>query len=250
MSRKAILLTLVLLVLVGGAGTVLALLLRHEARWVLACEIPPGKERLLQSAQCQSAMFNLVDSFKAGPSSGQQGFDAEFTAREINSYFQEHFVTSGLAALVLPHGMSQPRVAIEPDKIRLAFRYGHGPWSTLISIDMRVWLASREHNIVALELQGLWAGALPISVQSLLERVSDTVRQQNIEVTWYRHEGNPVALLRFQSQPTIHLQRLEVRDGAIRIHGSSAGLAASMSPPEPGSLQAMLRMADLIPAAD
>jgi hypothetical protein len=250
MSRKAVLLALALLVLAGTAGTALALLLRHEAHWVQACEIPPGKERTEQSTQCQAEIINLVDSFKAPPTSGQQAFDAEFTAREINSYFQEHFVTSGMAALVMPRGMSQPRVAIEPDKIRLAVRYGHGAWSTLISIDMRVWLASRERNIVALELQGLWAGALPISVQSLLERVADMLRQQNIEVTWYRHEGNPVALLRFQSQPTIHLQRLEVRDGAIRIHGSSNGLALNGTPQEPGSLQAMLHMADLIHTAD
>jgi hypothetical protein len=241
MSRKAILLAVVLLVLGGGAASALVLLLRHESHWVQACEIPPGPDRKRESKRFVSDAISFWNSFKAAPGD-QQGFDAEFDARRINSYFQEDFVTGGMAATLLPHGMRDPRIAIEPDKIRLAFRYGHGPWSTLISIDMRVWLASRERNIVALELQGFWAGALPISVQSLLERVSDTVRQQNIEVTWYRHNGNPVALLRFQSQPTIHLQRLEVRDGAIRIHGSSA---------EPHSLQARLGpMADITPAAD
>src|SRR5207245_9637361 len=101
----------------------------------------------------------------------------------------------------------------EPDKIRLAFRYHAGPWSTVITIDMRVWLANkREPNVIALELQSLHAGSVPIAAQSLLEQISETARQNGIEVIWYPYNGNPVALLKFQAnQPHPTIQFLDLQ---------------------------------------
>jgi hypothetical protein len=161
----------------------------------------------------------------------------EFTDKQINSFFDADFGRLCRADKILPEGISAPRVAIEPDKIRLAFRYGTGPWSTVVSIDLRVWLAAKEVNVVALELQALHAGSLPVSAQSLLERIYETARQQNIDVSYYRHNGNPVALLRFQADqrtPTVQLQRLELQQGLIRISGRSI---------DPVSLRAMLPVA-------
>jgi hypothetical protein len=118
--------------------------------------------------------------------------------------------------------MSDPRVAVEADHIRLAFRYGCPPWSTVITIDFRAWLPTHEPNVVALELQRLRAGALPIVAQSLLERVSEAARRNDIEVRWFRHNGHPVALLRFQAaqpRPTAKLQRLELQAGRLVVGG-------------------------------
>ena len=71
-------------------------------------------------------------------------------------------------------------------------------------------------------------GSLPVSAQSLLERVSEAARRQDIEVTWYRHEGNPVALLRFQAnqpRPTVRLEKLELQEGLLVIGGHSVEAA-------------------------
>src|SRR5205085_3485708 len=98
------------------------------------------------------------------------------------------------------------------------------PWSTVISLDFRIWLVPKEPNLVAMEFQALHAGALRISAQSLLEHVYEAARQRNIDVSWYRHNGNPVALLRFQSDrinPTFQMQRLELRPGMLVISGRS-----------------------------
>ncbi len=51
-----------------------------------------------------------------------------------------------------------------------------------------------------------------------------TRRPRDIEITWFRHKGKPVALLRFQAskpRPTVQLQRLELREGMIVIGGRS-----------------------------
>jgi hypothetical protein len=106
----------------------------------------------------------------------------------------------------------------------LAFRYGTAFWSTVISIDLHIWLVAKEANVVALEFQGMHAGGLPISSQSLLERASETARRYDIDPTWYRHNGHPVLLLRFQagrSRPTFQLEQLALHQGMLCISGRS-----------------------------
>lgn len=220
MSRKSFFLGIgIALVLVSGVGAGLSLLVRHEPTFYQRCDVPPGEQRQKASTTFYAECLRLGE----GILNKRQWF-ATFTAEQINSYFAEDYLCLPLEARMLPETIHEPRIAIEPDKIRLAFRYGTERWNTVVSIDLRVWLAPREPNVVALELQGLHAGSLPISAQSLLEGISETARQQNIQVTWYRHNGNPVALLRFQpysSRPTFQLQRLELHQGMIVIAGRS-----------------------------
>ena len=69
---------------------------------------------------------------------------SRFTEQQINGYLNEGFVQSGLSDRILPEGISEPRVLLEPDKVRLAFRYGSGPWSTVVTLDFHVWLSRHE----------------------------------------------------------------------------------------------------------
>jgi hypothetical protein len=239
MSRKSLALGLLLVLFLAGIGTGIGLLVQHEPEFYVRTAVPPGQERKQRSGQFIQEFFQFCQDVHH-----YQEWNARFEESYINSYFEEQFVSSGLAEKVLPEGISAPRVAIEPEKIRLAFRYGVGPLSTVISIDLRLWLAPKEPNVVALELQGLHAGSLPVSAQSLLERLSEAARQNNIEMTWYRFHGNPVALLRFQADqdhPTFRLDRLVLHQGAIEIRGSST---------DASPLRAMLSLAGVKPVAN
>jgi hypothetical protein len=231
MRRKTILLGLGLLLPLGGMGAALFFLAEREPEFYRDSTLPAGKERTKKSGEFLGTFNDLYQSITT-----DRVWQASFHEKSINSFFEEQFVPSGLAEKVLPEGFTEPRLAIEPDKIRLAFRYQAGPLSTVISIDLGIWL-TKEPNVVALELKGLHAGALPISAQSLLDRISETARQNNLEVTWYRYRGNPVALLRFQAdqeRPTYRLDRLVLHKGQIVIHGRSI---------EPPTLRAMLPLA-------
>jgi hypothetical protein len=243
MSRKSFLLGIGLLVLLGGTvAGVVALLVLHEPEFYPRVALPPGQERQQHSMEFQAKCASLFNGMK-----DDRVWQEKFTQAQINSYLEEDFIRSGFSEQFLPQGISDPRVSITPEKIRLAFRYGTDPWcSTVVSIDFRVWLCPREANVVALELQGLHAGSLPITAQSLLERISEVARRQDIEVTWYRLNGNPVALLHFQAtqpRPTVWLERLELSEGQLVIGGRSA---------EAAPLRAMLGVPDapLKPAAD
>jgi hypothetical protein len=230
MSRKSLLLGSTVVLLLAGAGTVLVLLVAHEPEFYHRAALPPGKERKQRSGKFIQDFFQFCQDVH-----NYQEWNARFEEDCINSYFDEQFVPSGMAEKILPEGISTPRISFEPEKIRLAFRYGTGSLSTIISIDMRMWLAPKEPNVVALELQGLHAGSLPIAAQSLLEQVSEGARQNSIDVTWYRHNGNPVALLRFQAdqdRPTVRLDHLVLHKGMLEIRGrsiDSAPLRAMLS---------------------
>src|SRR5579871_1919449 len=220
MSRRTLLLALAILCcLLSGVGAALWMLVRYEPRVYLLAAVPPGETRKLLSSKCQQELSKLHSWVIY---EGDQVWSASFTDSEINSYLAEHFVQCRLDKQFLPEGISQPRIIIESDKIRIAFRYGSGLWSTVVSIDLRVWLLKGEPNVVALKLVGFHAGALPISAQSLLESMTQTCQENGIGVDWYRDDGYPVALIRFQNEqphPTLELELIKMEQGAIHIQG-------------------------------
>jgi hypothetical protein len=219
MKSKSVLFGFGVALFLSGVGAMLVLMVFHEPAVYARSGQLEGDIRQRESGQFNHDFIRLYQDLK------NPTWEALFTEKSINSYFEEDFIHSGVAKSVLPEGVSAPRVAIEPDKLRLAFRYNLGPWNAIISIDMRMWLASNgEPNVIALELQSLHAGSLPISAQSLLEQIFETARQNGIKVTWYRYHGNPVALLRFQADeqtPTIQFLGLQLDTGRIVIKGRS-----------------------------
>jgi hypothetical protein len=230
MSRRSFLLALgILAVLAGAAGTAVLALVRYEPQRFAEAVLPPGDERTRYSQEFYTAFSQLYSDLGA-----DREWDARFTERQINSYLSEGFVQSRLSEHLLPEHISEPRVLLEPDRVRVGFRYGSGFWSTLISVDLRLWLSGREPNVLMLQLDGFHAGALPIWMQSVLEGVSEVGRQNGIDVTWYRHDGRPVALLRFQAdkpRPTLHLRAICLEDGVIHIQGSSGETPAGRAQP-------------------
>jgi hypothetical protein len=234
MRRKSVLMAagiflLAVCAVLGG----LALLAKHEPGFYTRAAVPPGKIRQAHSRAFWGEYWQLHNAIM----NKESQWYSTFTEAQINSFFEEDFLKPGFCDKLLPDGVTEPRIAIEQDRIRLGFRYGTPPWSTIISVNFRVWVAAQECNTVVLELQSLHAGALPVSAQSLLDQLSETLRKRNIEVTWYRHNGNPAAVLRFQSEqarPSVQLQQLELRPGVLTVAGKSIDPVAAPSrcPPE------------------
>jgi len=219
------------LLALGVLATTLAVLLRYQSQWYTLAAPPQEKERLKHSQEFMSEFTGLRNDI-----TGEREWWASFTDVQINSYLEEDFIQSGLSNLVLPEGITKPRVVFDADRIHLAFRYGSGIFSTLISIDLRVWLAPREQNVVVLELEGFRAGALPISAKTLLEKVSEVGRSNGISVNWYRDKdnGHPVAVLCFQEderRSTMLLQAVKVKAGEITITGRSSDSLPAHPPP-------------------
>src|SRR5262245_31553764 len=220
MLRRALLRTLVCLsfVLIIAFGSLL-LLVRREPAMYRQVKLPEEPERRKLSGEFASGVQRLMDSVG---NNAEDRWAETFTAEQMNSYFVEDFVR--VRPFKLPSGISSPRIQIEPGGLQLAFRYGRGFWNSVVTVDLSVWLVADEPNVIAVELTGLHAGAMPVSMQSVLEQIAEAAHHWNIDVTWYRHEGNPVALVRFQPDrpnPTVVLQRLELDHGKVIIEGKS-----------------------------
>ena len=237
MTRRSFLVALALvLVLFGGAGLLLFLVVGYQpAAYTQAVAATP-EARTQKSQDFLAEFSNLYGNV----SEADRDWGNQFTDEQVNSYLDEGFIQQGLASRVLPDGVRRPHVVFDQDKVHVVFRYGTGGWNTTVSIDLRVWLARDEANAVALELEGVWAGALPISGQWLMEEFAKAGRNSGngLDVTWYRLNGHPVALVRFQADqphPTLLLQDVHLDRGLLTIRGRSpeAGQhALLLNPPD------------------
>ena len=214
MSRRSLIVAVGIPLLVVGLGSILLLMLRYEPSHYRQAVVE-GERR----AGLSKDFFRSFSNFWSELQSSDRDWSGQFTDEQINA-----FVQTGQADSFLPVGISEPRVLFEADRMRLAFRYKSGLINTIISISLKIWLPGSESNLLALRLERIDAGLVPFSAQWLLERVSEVARNNGIEVNWYRHEGYPVALIRFQAdqaRPTLQFKAVQFEQGSIAIHGRS-----------------------------
>jgi hypothetical protein len=220
MSRRSLVFAVaIFLLILCGVGGALWLLVRHEPAAYLHAAIPAGNRRKDLNHAFKERAIELINAMIG--KTNVPSWNVAFTQDQVNSFLAEDFRAEGWDK-GLPEHIQQPRLMFEPDRLRVAFRYGRGLWSTVVSLDLRVWVTRAEPNVVALQVIGFHAGALPISAQSLLEPMMEVSRQNGIDVVWYRHEGCPVALLRFQAEsphPTLALEVVRVEDGVLALQG-------------------------------
>jgi hypothetical protein len=232
MRRKRLLISVglvfgfVVLVIVG-----LCAMAKHEPSYYRQATLPAGYERQSLSAQTTGQFFTLSNAL----AHGEDEWPVTFKTEELNAYFQEQYYNHG-GDDNLPDGFSAPRVKLEDGKMRVGVRYGKGSLSTILTLEIKLWLVKDEVNVLAMEIVSLQAGSLPLSTGTLLDYISEAARRENIDITWYRHEGHPVAIMRFQAdltRPTFQFKELELKGGELRIVGRSTDLLAPLPPPRP-----------------
>jgi hypothetical protein len=207
----------ILACLICGVVGVLIVMVRHEPNWYTNAAVPPGSERTQQALECYglgSEMWTMILN--------DREWGGKFQARQLNAYIQDGQLEQFFGTDLLPANVSEPRLAFEPDRIRFGFRYGKGIWSTIVSMTFKAWVAQDESSAVVLELESFEAGVLPVSAQSVLDEISRALRQKDVEINWYRHDGHPVAVVRFpgkQQGTTIQLTAIQVKDGQLVVQG-------------------------------
>jgi len=215
-TRRSLLTSLVILsvLLLSGLATGY-ILLRHEPEAYAQAAVPPGPDREVKSEEFDRKIMTLVNDIQC-----EADWQAEFTEAQINSYLAEDFLRS--KPFQLPRHISDPRVKFRPGQVIIGFRYGDGELSSVVSLCAKVWLPRAEPNLLALEIQQLRAGAMPLAIKLLQDELDEMARKQNLDIQWYRHEGNPVAIIRYQAdkrEPTVVLKELEVRAGVLLVKG-------------------------------
>ncbi|MSR53610.1 MAG: hypothetical protein EXS09_10030 [Gemmataceae bacterium] len=217
-TSVALVLGFVALVLVG-----LVALVKREPSFYGQALLSPGENRKALSQSADARYFRINGSLD------DRRWEVAYPADEINAFLQEEGSNENL-----PDGFTDPRVKMEDGKMRIGLRYGKGLLSTIVALELRLWKVEGEINMLAMEIVSLQAGSLPISKGTLLEFITETVRRQNIEITWFRtNTGHPVAIMRFQanqSRPTIQFDAIELKDGKLVVSGRSMDFVTGPAP--------------------
>ena len=204
--------------LVVSLVTTLAILLVHVPAFHLRAAEPAGGTRV----EVSNEFFLRTGSFLATFTGSKGQWTFTFTQKQFNSFFREDLVRFGDADRFLQLGITDPRVEFDEDKIRLAFRYGEGKWSTILSYDLKAWVSSSEPNVIVVEFLRCRAGALPAPTQQVFQELTELAQQHNIDIDWYRHETHPVAVVHFQvdrARPTAQISSFKVSPGKLTITG-------------------------------
>jgi hypothetical protein len=210
---------------------VLGYLLKCEPAFYARAACPADYDTREKASRLLTRVQELKNDIRSNAEWG-----GTFTTEELNCFFAEMMSSQGTFSGQLPKGFHSPRIAIEGDRIKLGFRYGKGFWSTVVWIELRVWLVADEINLMALEVCELRAGRAGVGAQSILDAIEETARKSNIDVTWYRNNGNPVGLFKFfpdQPRPASQVLTLETHDGKVVIAGRSIPEAAVAIPAKP-----------------
>ena len=165
-------------------------------------------------------------------------WSAAFTDSQINGWLAVDMMENHPG--LLPKQITEPRVAIDRDRLRIGWRYQTGRLSTIFTVCADVYLV--EPNVLALRIRSARAGALPLPLARILERVAAVVSELDLRLSWRQIGGDPVALVELSrlrdDDAMLILEVLELREGSLMVAGRSEDRAAeqtarSDAPPTP-----------------
>jgi hypothetical protein len=165
-------------------------------------------------------------------------WEARFSESEINAWLAA--VLPEKFPQALSSGVSDPRIAIEGDLIRLAVRYDRGSTHAVISLAARARLTDVP-NELAIEIREVRAGALPVPLARFLDEIKLHAAHAGFPLRWTDAAGQPVALVRLPleaKEPArrLHVERLELDDKALVVGGRTEEDPKSRPVPEAPSL--------------
>ena len=218
--RRVILAILLVVLAVAGVVAGLTVAIHQEPDFYATAGVPAPDDELVAAAvitrygDLQNDMLSRAE------------WGASFSDAEINAWLRQYLDDKQGFADRLPPGVSGVRVAIQGDRLMVAARYeddldAFGWFRTVGSVELKVWL-TKDVNTVAVQVCDVKAGDLSIGARRWLDKITELARDRNIDVSWYRHEGQPVGLFKFyanQVRPTTQIRTVQVADGKITVGG-------------------------------
>lgn len=234
LNRRWIVLGLFLLLVAGVIPAGLWLSLTREPEFYRAKIAISNRQRRAQAKRFVARSLQLRNDIANEPS-----WEAAFSDEQVNSWLAEDLVTH--FADQIPAGVHEPRVAFESDRVTLAFQLDEGPIRSVVWIVVKVRVP--EPNTLALTLEKIRAGLLPISADRFTDRITRQAQRHGLEIRWERDGDLPVAILHYVPDPKrsdVVLEQLQVLNGEIRLSGRSSrsrGANAGLSLPTRRVLQ-------------
>ena len=166
-----------------------------------------------QFVRQSTTVFNQIEN--------ETAWSGVFRERQVNAWLAWDFARKH--ADILPRGVTNPRVSFDDGRITIGFHMHTGPVRTIVSARGRVWLP--EPNFVAVELETVRAGALPLPAGIVVQNVTAAVQAAGLQIEWRQHAGKAVALVRLaepNGDAAVRVDRLEMKQGLLYVAGRSA----------------------------
>ena len=161
-------------------------------------------------------------------------WQAVFSDDRLNAWLVEEFPKQ--FPKLFARGASDPRVAIEDDRILVAARYKDHRFDTVVSCEVTLEL-TEEPNLIAVRVNNLRAGALRLPLNPFLKGITSEAASGDVDVQWDFTETGPVALVTIPSEhddyvcgPVI-VESLLLRDGKAKLAGHTGPLAHQVFQP-------------------
>ena len=150
-------------------------------------------------------------------------WEALFTAEQINGFLAVDLARNHPAAL--PKWLSDPRVAIKPDRVMLFGRIRRGKFDSVVTLAVEPYVPNP--NVLALRIRGVRAGIVPMPLGNVLEAVSQTAQRSDIRLHWKQTDGDPVAMITLPAtldddDKLIQIETLRLAEGEIYVSGTTA----------------------------
>lgn len=126
-----------------------------------------------------------------------------------------------------PKEIEQPRVAIDRQDAKLVFKLETPRLSGIVVASLD-FFCTRRTNEIGIRFRSVRSGVLPIPVHRFADRITATMRESRVDVSWTEMDGDPVALVvlpdevtrRLQSSRVI-LRNIEVQQDQIVLTGET-----------------------------
>ncbi len=184
--------------------------------YAAALSQPADSAHQASDAMLREAAALVSDLRKSGR------WQALFTVEQINGWLADDLQKNH--PTLLPSTISEPRVAIENNQLKLGFRWQQPKWSVVVSLATEVYL--REANVVAVRIRKVRAGGLPLPLRNLLHDLIAAGRGLDLQIEEQQIEGDPLLLITPPQDGDygnllVQLEALELHDGQLYVAGRS-----------------------------
>ncbi|HEU5115514.1 MAG TPA: hypothetical protein VFT74_02445, partial [Isosphaeraceae bacterium] len=170
--------------IVIGLGTLTALLAAGSGVWVGLKHQPEFYRRMIQMPtehrQAEARRFVAESLRLRNDIVNESRWRAVFSDEEVNAWLAEDLVSH--FADQIPAGVHDPRVLFDDDRVTLAFQLDQGPMSSVVWAVVRVRVPAP--NQIALTLEKIRAGALPMPTEQFLERITEHALSHGLDLVW------------------------------------------------------------------
>ena len=209
----------------GGltALVVLVILIRHEPGFYRQARVAgAGRDRRAEADAAESLSRRAMTKASAWYAAlGREGpWEMVLTAAEVNAWLAVDLPRNH--AMLLPRGVSDPRIALGQRHFRGGARVGLGPLTAVAWVDLEIVLKDVNRLVIAVDEVRL--GAIPLPRAAVLRDLAGRLAALGAATELLRLDGRPVLMVYIPSDqggrfPGCRLEALAVDADEILLSG-------------------------------